>query len=147
MRTKHMCVLIQIRNIMVRLVLSNMFKPCSNFLTDHSKTVLLLCNIFVICVSCLSLSYYLKLLPCGNSLGTDLLALWYMIFFLVFLSLFHKVSWVRCGNWFYRLLTYFVNACSNFTAGMRNSFVRNCWPNLTVMLISLSILARFYHLW
>ena len=40
--------------IRVRFVPSNMFKPSSKFLTDHSKAVLLLWIYFVICVSCFS---------------------------------------------------------------------------------------------
>ena len=38
-----------------KLVLFNMFKPYSRFLTDRSNAVLLLWILFVICVSCLSL--------------------------------------------------------------------------------------------
>ena len=55
----------------VKLVLWNMFKPSSNFLTDRSKAVLLLWIHFVISVSCLSLSYCLVcfLQPCGHLLG------------------------------------------------------------------------------
>ena len=53
MRTKHLCVLIDI-SIKVRLVPLNMFKPSVIF-TDRSKAVLLLWIIFVISVSRLSL--------------------------------------------------------------------------------------------
>ena len=51
MRAKHLFVLINIRN-KVNVVPSNMFKPSSNFLTDHSKAVLLLWILIVICASC-----------------------------------------------------------------------------------------------
>ena len=58
-------------DIRVRLVQLNMFKPSSNFLTDRSKTVFLLWILFVVCDSCLSLSYcracYLQ--TCGHLLG------------------------------------------------------------------------------
>ena len=52
------------------LVLSNMFTPSRNFLTDRSKVVLLLWILFVICVLCLSLLYYLvsSLQPVGKGL-------------------------------------------------------------------------------
>ena len=57
--------------IRVRLIPSNMFKPSCNFLTDHSKLVLLLWIIFVICVLCMSLSYcrVCSLQPYGYLLG------------------------------------------------------------------------------
>ena len=50
---------------------TNMFKPASNFLTDRFKVVLLLWIPFVICVSCLTLSYCLvcSLQHCGYLLG------------------------------------------------------------------------------
>ena len=51
MRGKHRSVLISIRN-KANVVLSNMLKPSSNFLTDHSKVVLLLWILFIICASC-----------------------------------------------------------------------------------------------
>ena len=55
---------------------------------------------FVICVSCLSLSYCL-VLPCRLVVTclerADLLALLYVMFSFV-LSLYHKVSLVRCGT-------------------------------------------------
>ena len=71
MRTKHLCVSIHIRNKdEIGTFKSNMFKPSSNFLTDRSKAVFLLWVLFVICVSCLSLSCCLvcSLQPCGHLL-------------------------------------------------------------------------------
>ena len=50
MRTKHLCVLIHIRN-KDKLGTVNMFKPSSDFLTDRSKEVLLLWIIFGILIS------------------------------------------------------------------------------------------------
>ena len=71
--------------------------------------VLLLWILFVICVSCLSLSYshVCSLPPCGHLLGKD----WPVgslvcDVFLVFLSLSHMVSWVRCGTWLYWFLIF-----------------------------------------
>ena len=48
-----------------------MCKTSGDFLNDGFKVVLLLWIIFVICVLCLSLSYYLvcSLQPCGHLLG------------------------------------------------------------------------------
>ena len=53
------------------LVSPNMFMPYRNFLTNHSKGVLLLWALFVICNSWLALSYCLvsSLQPCGHLLG------------------------------------------------------------------------------
>ena len=57
----------------VRLVAKIMFMPSSNFLTGRCKVVLLLWILFLICVSCLSLSvsYCLvcSLQPCDHLLG------------------------------------------------------------------------------
>ena len=55
--------------IRVRLVPSNMIKPSSIFPTDHSKAVPLLWILFVIYVSCFSLSHVCSLQPCGDLLG------------------------------------------------------------------------------
>ena len=82
--------------IRVRLVPSSMFKPSSHLLTDRSKAVLLLWILFVICVSCLSLSHCLvcPLQPCGQGKGWPLVSLVCNIF-LVFLSLSNMMSWIR----------------------------------------------------
>ena len=74
--------------------IGNMFKPSSNFLTDCSKAVLLLWILFVICV--LSLSYCLVCFSPAGKRPTSWLSCMY--FFLVFLSLSHMVSLVRCGT-------------------------------------------------
>ena len=95
-------------DLRVRLVPLNMFEPSSNFLTDRFRLVLLLWILFVICFSCLPLSYCIacSLQPCDHLLGrADLLALWYVMFSCV-LSLSHMVSWVRCGTWLYRFLIF-----------------------------------------
>ena len=56
MRTKHLCVLIHIRNKGEAGTFKHV-KPSSNFLTDRSKAVFLLWILFEICVSCLPKSY------------------------------------------------------------------------------------------
>ena len=70
MQAKHQLVLIHIRN-KGEVGTINMLKPSSNFPTKRSKVVLLLWILFVIYVSCLSLSYCLvcSLQPCGHLLG------------------------------------------------------------------------------
>ena len=70
------------------MVQSNMFKPYSNFLTDHSKAVLLLwvCFFFVICVSChtaLSVPYSIVVTCLERA---DLLALLHLMFTCVFVT-------------------------------------------------------------
>ena len=55
--------------IRVRLVPSNMFKPSSNFLTDHSKAVLRLLVIFVNCGLCLSYCLVCSLQHCSLLFG------------------------------------------------------------------------------
>ena len=77
---------------------NNLGSPSSNFLTARSKAVLLLWINFVICVSCHSLQ------PCGHLLKrADPFAILHMMF-LVFSSLSHKMSWVRCGIRLYGFL-------------------------------------------
>ena len=80
----------------VRMVPSNMFKPFSNFLTDRSKAVLPLWIFFDICGSCHTLLSVPFSLVVTFWERADLLAHWYVMFSCV-LSLFHLVSWVRCG--------------------------------------------------
>ena len=60
MLTKQLCVLVLIRNK----------GEIGNFLTERSKVGLLLWILFVICISCLPLSYCLvcSLQPCGHML-------------------------------------------------------------------------------
>ena len=72
MRTKHLCVLIHIKN-KDEVATVKHFKPSSNYVTDCSKGVLLLWILFVVCVSCLSLSCYLEcsLQPCGHLRGNS----------------------------------------------------------------------------
>ena len=55
---------------------------------------------------CLSRFRVCSLLPCGHLLGKGwplVSCLWCLI---VFLSLSHVVSWVRCGTWLYRFLIF-----------------------------------------
>ena len=81
--------------IRVRLVPSNMFKPSSNFLTDHSKAVLrlLVLLLIVVCVCHTVLSVPCSLVvSCSERAG--LLAL-VCVMYLEILSLSHIVSWVR----------------------------------------------------
>ena len=92
----------------MKLVLSNMFKPSSNFLTDRSKAVLFvdhfryLCFVFdFLILSCL---FFATLwLPVWKEMTaeTDLFALWYIMFSCVFFSLSHMVSLVRYGTRLY----------------------------------------------
>ena len=69
-----------------------MFKPSSNVLTDQFKVVLLLWIIFVICFSCLSLSYcrVCSLQPCGHLVG-KVLSLFCVMFFLCFVTFLYDV--------------------------------------------------------
>ena len=66
---KHPFVLIHIKN-KGEVGTMKLVKPSSKkILTDHSKEVLLLWNLFVICVSCLSCCLVCSLQPCGHLLG------------------------------------------------------------------------------
>ena len=92
----------------MRLVPSNKFKPFSKIIfTDHSKAVLLLWIIFGIYVflfvmlSCLFIASILS--PAGKGLTSWLPCMWC---FLMFLSVPHVVSLVRCGTWLYRFLIF-----------------------------------------
>ena len=63
----------------------------------------IICVIYVLCLSCFRVC---SLLPCGHLLGKCWLigsCLWCLI---VFLSLSHVVSWVKCGTWLYRFLIF-----------------------------------------
>ena len=70
-RTKHLFVLINIRNkgevCAIKLVKALQF----NIFTDRSKAVLLLWIICVTCILCLSCSLVCSLQPCGHLLGKD----------------------------------------------------------------------------
>ena len=69
----------------MRLVLSNIFKPSSNVLTERSKAVFLLWILFVICVSCLSdILSVLYSLVVKSWVRADLLALLYVMFSVCF---------------------------------------------------------------
>ena len=72
--------------IMLRSVLSNMFKPSSNFHTDHYKAVLLLWILFVTGVSCHTVLSF----PCSIVLTcwerVDILALLYVMFSYLFVT-------------------------------------------------------------
>ena len=80
---------------------SGVLEPSSNFLADRSSVVLLLWILIVICISCLfPILYCLFLEALWLSAGRG----WPLVcgvFFLVFLSLSHMVSWARCGIWLY----------------------------------------------
>ena len=73
-------------------------------------------DLFVICVY-LAILYCLFLAALGSPAGKGLTSwLSFMWHFLVLLSLFHRVSCVRCGTWLYRILifVFFPNLlCSN----------------------------------
>ena len=92
MRTKHQCVLIHSR-IKGKVGTLNMFKPISNYFTDHSKAVLLLLLVFCDFYTVLSVPFSF-VFTCWER--TDILALLCVIFSFV-LSLSYVVSWVRCG--------------------------------------------------
>ena len=69
------------------------------FLTGPSKAVLLLWIFFCICILCLFLAALWS--PAGKELTSWLSCMWC---FLVFLSLSHMLSWIRCGIWLYQFL-------------------------------------------
>ena len=96
MRTKHLCVLIHIR-IKGEVGTVKLFYPSSNFLTGHSKVVLLSWIFFFHIV--LSLSCNL-VVTCWER--ADLLAVMYVTVSCV-LSLSHTVYCVRCGTGVYGL--------------------------------------------
>ena len=80
--------------------------PPVKYFTDRSKAVLLLWIICFIYVLCLSSLCVCSLLPYGHLLGKGwplCSRLWCLI---VFLSLSHVVSWVRCGTWLNRFLIF-----------------------------------------
>ena len=58
--------------------------------------------VFVVYVSCLSCFLVCSLQPCGR-LTSWPSCMWCV---LVLLSLSHVVSWVRCGTWLYRFLSF-----------------------------------------
>ena len=72
MQTKHLCVLIHIRNKGEVGAPFHRFKPSSIFFTDRSKAVLLLWIIYVISVLfCYAFMHVCLLMPCGHLLGKD----------------------------------------------------------------------------
>ena len=73
-----------------------MFKPSSNFLTDHSNEIYLLWIRFVICLLCHTFSFDLCSLVVTCWERADILALVYVTFSCI-LSHSHMVSWVRYG--------------------------------------------------
>ena len=86
----------------MRLVLWNKLKP-SNKIFLLSILLWIICVIYVLCLSCFRVC---SLLPCGLLLGKGWplgSRLWCLI---VFLSLSHVVSWVRCGTWLYWFLIF-----------------------------------------
>ena len=99
MRTKHLCVLIHIRN-KGEVGTVKMFKPSSNFLTDRSKAVLrlwilfFLLFVFRVCL-CHSVLSVLAALwsPAQKGLTSWLPGLCFCV-----LSLSYMVFWVRCGT-------------------------------------------------
>ena len=95
MPTKQLCVLIHIRKN-GRLVPLNMFKPSSIF-TDRSKVVLFLLFMFHVCLCYGALSVPCSLvITCWERAG--FLGL---LCFLVFLSLSHIVSQIKCSYCLY----------------------------------------------
>ena len=95
MRTKHLCVMVHIRN---KGEVKNMSKPSSNFLTDYSKAMPLLWILFVfhVCLCHAIFSVPCSLVVVCLERAHPLALLWVM--FSCVLSLSHMVSWVRCGT-------------------------------------------------
>ena len=82
----------------MRLVPSNMFKPSTDYFTDHSNALLLLWINFVVCVLCVCHNVLPFLGSLWSTAGKELTSLLScMLCFLVLLSLSHMVSLVRCG--------------------------------------------------
>ena len=90
--------------IKVRLAPWNRFRPSSKIFYWLLKSNFF-CGSFVLFMSCVCHAVC-SLLPCGQvmakgwPLGSRL---WWLI---VFLSLSHVVSWVRCGTWLYRFMIF-----------------------------------------
>ena len=81
-------------------------RVCSHVDDFNNRNKFLYCYFCVIYVLCFSCFCVCLLLPCGLLLGKGWplgSCLWCLI---VFLSLFHVVSWVQCGTWLYRFLIF-----------------------------------------
>ena len=92
----------------VRLVSWNYFKSSIQSVLLTVSRRCFFCGSFVIHISWLSSVMLCCLLHCSLVVTCQERAntSWFscMWCFLAFLSLFHVVSWVRCGTWFYRFL-------------------------------------------
>ena len=112
-----------------------------NVILANLVALLILWILFVICVSCLSLSYCLvcslqPCLTCWEGLTSWFSCVWCL---LIFLSLSHMVSYVRCGTWLYRVLTMpsFL-LCKPHYLRMIPFFVRGCLVTIvTKQMVSL----------
>ena len=82
---------------MARLVPLNSFKPLRNFLTDYAKAMDLFCYLLFVVVFANARCLFVVALwsPVGEGLTSWLFC---VRCFLVFLSLSHSVTWVRCGT-------------------------------------------------
>ena len=87
----------------VRLVLLNIFKPSSDFFTDHFKAMLVLCILLLfmfhvcLCYTVLSVSNILVTITCWER--PDLLTLLRVVFPGVVITFpYGMVSQVRCGT-------------------------------------------------
>ena len=87
-------------------ILASVLPQC-NYADSHQigsgGTLLIICVIYVLCVSCLVSVHCCLVVTCWER--ADLLALVCDVL-TVFLSLFHVVSWVRCGTLLYRFLIF-----------------------------------------
>ena len=133
MRTKHLCVLIHIRNN-GKFVQSIVFKHSSNLLTDRSKAVLLLW-IFLLLVFVFIFVILPCLFPCSLVVTcwerADLFALWYMMFFLCVVTFTYGVlGQVSC------LIVSITDICFSFTLNCFNCILVFIWLCYVVYLCS-----------
>ena len=106
--------LVQDRKKLLRLpklqIVMILYKICHRYLFINKifLAVLLLCIICVIYVLCLSCFCVCSLVSCGHLKRKSWPSWLLLVMFIVFLLLFHVVSWVRCGTWKYCFLIFSV---------------------------------------
>ena len=91
---------------MSRLVLWNWFKPSSKILLQTVPRRYFFRGSFVFFMSCVCHAFESVLAVLWSHAGKGLASWLLFVMFIVFLSLSHLVSWVRCGTWLYWFLIF-----------------------------------------